>query len=151
MQKDASPGTLMYRTQENALAPVRTADAAASVMDAETSKAWNSWIDGRLATERAEVIDQITRLVGEFASGYVHEKLQPLRRELAEVRAENLEVKRALGETLSRFAAVEAEAKALVRQIDAEGRQHDAERHAFELQVAELKGRMSGILRDYTT
>jgi hypothetical protein len=144
--REAMPGELVYKDRYDALVPVRTDDT-----DAVNAAGWDRWVKAHLAIERAEVLDQVARTVAEFASIYVHEKLQPLRRELADVKAENVEVKRMLGEAVSRFAKLEDDGKALAALLDSECKQHDAARHAFELQVAEMRGRLSAFMRDYTT
>ena len=134
---------LVFKTREDALAPVG-ADA-----DATNAEGWDRWVKAHLANERAETVAILTKVIGEFASEYVHEKLQPLRRELADVKAENAEVKRMLGEALTRCAKVEEEAKGFATMLDLECKNHDATVHKFELQVAEMRGRLSGVLRDY--
>jgi hypothetical protein len=144
--RESLPGELIYKDRRDALVTAGTGDT-----DAVNAEGWDRWLRGHLNIERAAVLDQVARTVAEFASGYVHEKLQPLTRELADVKAENVEVKRMLGEAVSRFVKLEDESKALAALLNSECKQHDAARHAFELQVAELKGRLSGVLRDYTT
>jgi septal ring factor EnvC (AmiA/AmiB activator) len=116
-------------------------------------KGWDEWVQAHiknsLANERTEVLDQVARTVAEFTSQYVFQKLQPLTRELGVLRNENAEIKRALGEAVSRFSKLEDDARALAHQLESESRQHDVQVHKFEVSVAELRGRLSAFLKDY--
>jgi hypothetical protein len=146
VEREAGDLSLVFKTREDALAPVPAPDT-----DAANAEGWDRWLRGHLSIERAVVLDQVARTVAEFASQYVYEKLQPLRRELADVKAENVEVKRMLGEAMRRCAKVEEEAKGFAAMLDLECKSHDAAVHKFELQVAEMRGRLSAVLRDYAT
>jgi hypothetical protein len=126
----------MFRMQENALAPARTGDTAASVMDAASSEQWNSWWDGRAAIERKQVLEIVAATVGEFASGYIHEKLTPIRRELDTLQAENVELKRMLTEALQRLTILGVQAETATQAREAST--------ALTVRLARLEGLFAG-------
>jgi len=115
VQRDAAPGVLVFKERAEALV---TADD-----DSErNADGWNQWIAVHLANERAEVIDIITRTVGQFASEYVHEKLAPLNREIASLKGENAELRGMLGSVLAKFDALRASTEAIQRERQDETR-----------------------------
>jgi hypothetical protein len=117
------------------------ADAAASVMDPESSARWNKWIDGRLETERAEVLDIITKAMGEFASEYTHEKLAPLKAEIADL-------KRTLVEREERVKAIAEVKRELVgERVEREALQLSAALAARDARIAGLEDRLQMLLR----
>jgi hypothetical protein len=108
---------------------------------AQNAEGWNHWIKAHLANERAELIDVLTRTIGEFASQYVHEKLQPLRTEIADLRrtlVERDERARALAEVKREVAGERVEREAL---------QLSAALAARDAKIAALEDRMQILLR----
>ena len=79
-------------------------------------------------------------------------------RKLAELRAENVEVKGLLADALAKVGKLEGrldEADTKLRNmaadVDAERKDHLARMSAFKVELAELRGRVSAVLRDWTT
>ena len=79
-------------------------------------------------------------------------------RKLAELRAENIEVKGMLRDALAKVGKLEGrldEADTKLRNmaadVDAERKDHLARMTAFKVEVAELRGKVSAVLRDWTT
>jgi hypothetical protein len=152
VQKSDGAPDLLYRTNENALVTAgHNGGTPFTATGDEDWSGWENWLQTRMVAERREVLNQVAKIVGEFASEYVHGKLVPLKREIADLRTENAEVKRMLGEALTQFPKVEAEAKSFAEMLDLECKNHDHTVHKFELALAEMRGRMSAILRDYVT
>jgi hypothetical protein len=134
VQREADPAGLLYRVTETA--PV--------VMSAEDSARWNAWIDGRLQTERAEVFDIIARQMGEGMSEYTHLKLEPIRRELADLRRtleERDERGRAVAEVRRELQGERVERQAL--ELSAALERRDARIAALEQRVDMLLRHMS--------
>ena len=145
VQKEAPAGDLVLRRQENALVvSSEPVTSAAAVMDAEASKAWNEWWDGRAAVERAEIYEAVGKGMAEFASEYVHEKLQPFKTEIAGLKAENVELKGMLSSALSTLDAVRATAEAAQQQQQAEKR----ERQIRDETIRERSARIADLQRD---
>jgi hypothetical protein len=122
------PAGLLYREHENnAPAPAPTTDSApfTAVADesARNAAAWDAWVRGHIAAERAEVFDQMGKVVAEFTSGYVFERLQPLTREIASLKGENAELRGMLGSALTAIDAVRKTAYDIVQQRVAEKRE----------------------------
>lgn len=122
VERDARNAGLVFKQRENALVPVRTDDVDASEADARNSAAWNAWIARHLENERAAVIDIITRTIGQFASEYVHEKLQPLTHELGVLRNENTELRGMLASTLAALDTVRKNVEGVTQERIAEER-----------------------------
>jgi hypothetical protein len=140
VQRDVGQAELLYRVTETVSAPVQTAD----VMDAETQAKWDNWVKAHLANERAEVIDQVTRIVAEFTSEYTFQKLQPLRTEIADLKRtlqERDERAHALSELKREFQGERTEHQAL--QLAAALAMRDHRIDALEERVQTLMRFMS--------
>jgi hypothetical protein len=126
MRKSGAHG-LVYRTNANgAQAP---AAAAVFAQSSETDEAWNAWLRGHLDIERVALM----RGFGEAVYRYVQEKLIERDRALAELRAENIELKAMLADALKR--------------LDAElevARRDRAAAHALTVRLARLEGLFAG-------
>jgi hypothetical protein len=119
------PAGLLYREYEET--PLASApEAARAVMDAEASKAWNEWIDGRLATERGELFDIIARQMAEFVSEYLHGKLVERDRKIASAQAELVEVRGLLTSALTALDEVRRTAEGIERAREIERRECQA-------------------------
>jgi hypothetical protein len=101
-------------------------------------------VKGHLAIERAEVLEIVTEAVGEFAFEYMHEKLQPLTHELANLKAENVELRGMLGSALSAIDAVRATAEALQQERQIEKRDLAVRNQV----IAERGARIAELQRD---
>jgi hypothetical protein len=113
VQRDVGQAGLQYRVTETAAV---TATAEPFEMDAESSARWNGWLDKRFEVERRENFDIIARQMAEFVSEYLHQKLQPLRTEIGDLRrdlAARDERARALGEVKRELAGERVEREAL--------------------------------------
>jgi hypothetical protein len=107
--------------------------------------AWESWMKGHLANERAEVLELLTEGMAEFVTKYVGGKLVERDREIGVLRNENVEIRALLGSVLSKVEANNEKMKNLIADLEGERR----ERHELELKLADLRGRMGALLRDY--
>ena len=116
VQKFVADG-VMYRTgPENTLA--LAADNARmpssdGVGDASDWSGWEAWLRGHLNNERAEKLEAVAQGMAMF----VDKQLTPIDRALAELRAENIELKGLLADALSRFAKLDDAAKGLTSEI----------------------------------
>jgi hypothetical protein len=97
-----SPPGVIYKEYHSGALPAAVSAAVTPMSEpdvVEWHAAWNAWLAGHLDIHDGEMV----RAVGEFSSQYVTERLVPLQRELAQLRAENAEVKNLLAEALRRF------------------------------------------------
>jgi hypothetical protein len=143
VRKDAGGGLHYLEHEENALAPLAAGGAPSSVMDAESSALWNRWIDLRLETERTEVLAIVSEALVAFGLGYTQEKIAPLGREVAGLKAELIECKGLLGTTLTMLDDVRATAEALQQERQIEVR----ERQVRDEIVRERSARVSELQR----
>jgi hypothetical protein len=107
VQKFGADG-MMYRTgPENALAlaadkaRMPSSDGAASDWSG-----WEAWLRGHLNNERAEMLEAVAQGMAMFVD-----------RALADLRAENIELKGLLADALDRFAKIDDATKALTSEI----------------------------------
>ena len=108
-------------------------------------KGWDEWVKGHiknsLTSERTEVLDQVARTVAEFTSQYIHEKMQPLRTEI-----DNL--KRALAERDERARAIaEVKREAAGERVEREALQLSSALAARDAKIAALEERLQMLLR----
>jgi hypothetical protein len=117
VRREAPTGVLVYKE--------RAAAVPSEVNDENQRNAadWDRWVKGHLVIERAEVLDIITRVLGEFGVAFVDEELAPLARRIASLEAENGELKSMLGSAVSAIDAVRSAAEALKQQQQAEKRE----------------------------
>jgi hypothetical protein len=143
------PAGLLYREhEESAPAPASATDSAlfTAVADesARNAAAWDAWVRGHIEVERAEIFDQMGKVVAEFTSGYVFERLQPLTREIAGLKGENAELRGMLGSALTALDAVRKSAEAIHRE-----RQDEKRDFAIRNQViAERSDRIAQLQRE---
>jgi hypothetical protein len=127
MRRDARDAGLLFRITEDALVPVAAAVAvpstAADDENAKNAADWDRWVKAYLAIERTEVLDQVARIVGQFASEYVFEKLQPLTRELGVLRNENTELRGLLASALGGLDVLGKNVEAIVQERTTEKRE----------------------------
>jgi hypothetical protein len=143
VEKSNGNGLLIYRMTENA----RT---SAPAPDTDWS-AWQGWLDGNLNVLRAEVGDTISKALGIALASTRKEMQAEFECKLAALKAENVELRSMLADVLTRFNAVENVVQTLAPDFKAESGVRDGLVRAFELQIAELRGRVSAVLRDYAT
>jgi hypothetical protein len=124
VQRDGQVAGLLYRVTETTPAPAQTG----STMDPETQVGWDRWLRGHLDNERAEMLEILTKGVGEGMSEYVFQRLQPLRTEIADL-------KRILQERDERAHALSE----LKREFQGERVEHEALALASALAVRDAK------------
>jgi len=134
-RREGPAGDLMLRRQENALVASPGADAVPAEMDAEGAARWNAWIDGRLATERGEMIAIIEHAMDETGAAFA--------REIDNLAAENLELKGLLSSALSALDAV----RTAVEVQQRERQDEKLERRVRDQTVAERSARVSELQR----
>jgi len=125
-----------------------TAPQSVSVSSSETEadySGWERWMAAHLAAER----DVIARAMGDVVLATRRELRQERDaallardRQISILQGELADAKRLLTDALTRFSKLEADLKA-------ETNMRDALVNALELQFVELRGRVSGVLRDY--
>ena len=135
-RNDAAAG-LVYKRMDDALQRASEPDWSA----------WEAWMKGHLDNLREEMIDA----VAEAVMTLIHRERDAFDRELAVLKAENREVKAMLGEAVARLGQTDEKLKALVNDLNSEHKDHAAQISGFETALAELRGRVSAILRDWTT
>jgi hypothetical protein len=111
LQREASSADLVFKTTENALAPVQTP----VTMDAKTQEPWDAWLLAHLRNERTDLLDGLekglcemmdaVRADREAGDAAVRRELTELRRELAA----SEERRAAVAEVRKQFAGVERE------------------------------------------
>jgi hypothetical protein len=148
VRREGSAGLLYREHEENAPAPAPAIDSApfTAVGDesARNAAAWDAWVRGHIAAERAEVFDQMGKVVAEFTSGYIFEKLQPLTREIASLKGENVELRGMLGSALAALDAVRQTAEDIERERAIEKR----ERAVRDETIRERSARIADLQRD---
>jgi len=135
--KSAEPDILYRRYDGNASAGAPEPDWSA----------WEAWLAGHLNNLRDEMVDG-------FAEGMVKffgQKRHEIDRELAVLRNENAELRGMLGTVLTRLGQTDEKVKAVINDLNSEHKDHAAQISGFETALAELRGRVSAILRDWTT
>jgi hypothetical protein len=145
--RKSDPGGLLYRiTDNNAPASDRGADDGPSDTDidaenARNQKGWDDWIAAHLRNERGALLDMVTEAVAEFTSGYVSEKLQPLRTEIADL-------KRALAEREQRAAAIsEVKKQYAGERLERDALQLSSALALRDARIAALEDRLQMLLR----
>jgi hypothetical protein len=134
---------LLYRMgPENALAPT-PADTGWS--------GWEAWMQGHLDNLRQEMSAAVSRALGIVTVETRRELRAEFEIKFADLRTENAALKGMLGDILAKFNGVESAIKNLTTDFKAESGVRDGLVRAFELQVAEMRGRLSAVLRDYST
>jgi hypothetical protein len=144
-RKTRGNGMLYRRGPENGML---TAPQSVSVSSSETEadySGWERWMAAHLAAER----DVIARAMGDVVLATRRELRQERDaallardRQISILQGELADAKRLLTDALTRFSKLEADLKA-------ETNMRDALVNALELQFVELRGRVSGVLRDY--
>jgi hypothetical protein len=108
--------------------------------------------------------DELMQALDRFADATTKALADDARR-IAELRAENVEVKGLLRDALEKFSKLEgklddalkrleqtdAKLRNMAADVDAERKDHIGRMTAFQVEVAELRGRVSAVLRDWTT
>jgi hypothetical protein len=74
-------------------------DAAAAADEQIDWSGWERWLAGHLEIFRQEMIEGMA----EGMSMYVSERLDPLKKQLAELKAENVELRSMLGDVLRKY------------------------------------------------
>jgi hypothetical protein len=144
VEKSSGNGLLMFRMgPENALAPAPAGNTDWS--------AWESWMQGHLNVLRSEVADTISRATGIALASTRKEMQAEFERKLAALKTENAELKGLLDSVLAKCSELEGTIKTLTADFKAESGVRDGLVRAFELQIAEMRGRLSAVLRDYST
>jgi hypothetical protein len=141
---------LRYRTheQESVPEPAETAVTPVSnVMDAEASKAWNEWIDGRLSTERESERRLTMYAMGELVSEMRQERKEAIEKAVCAIANQLREVKGLLGTTL---AALDDARKGLQQQHEViEGlRRQEFERTVRDRTIIERSARVAELQRE---
>jgi hypothetical protein len=98
---------ILYRRYDGD-APARALQASS---DTDFS-GWERWMEGHLANERAEVLDVVSKAMGEVVVTIRQERESALRdrdRKLADLQAENHELRSMLGDVLKRIDALAAD------------------------------------------
>jgi hypothetical protein len=135
-QNDAAAG-LVYKRMDDALQPAPEPDWSQ----------WEAWLKGHLDILREEMIDAVAEGMVEFFKQKRHE----LDRELTVLRNENAELKAMLGDVVARLGEADTKLRNMAADVDGERKDHIGRMTAFQVEVAELRGRMGAILRDFTT
>jgi hypothetical protein len=110
-------------------------------------KNWDAWVEAHLANERSEVIDIVTKTVGEVVSherGVRDRKLEERDRAIAELRAENVELKGLVSSALATLDAVRKSTVALQQERQAEQR----ERQVRDDTIRERSVRIADLQRE---
>jgi hypothetical protein len=108
---------------------------------------WETWMQGHLDILRQEMIDG----VAEGIMTLIQRERDAFDRKLAALKAESIELKGMLGDALKRCDQVNDKLKNLIADVDGERRDHISRMTAFQVEVAELRGRVCAVLRDWTT
>jgi hypothetical protein len=139
-----APQGIRYRQHENnAPAPAPSGDTAWS--------AWEGWLNGHLNILRQEMAGIVSEAIGIALAETRKEVEAEFERKLAALRTENAELKGRLGEVFAKLNGVESAIKNLTVDFRAESGVRDGLVRSFELQIAEMRGRLSAVLRDYAT
>jgi hypothetical protein len=138
VQREAPAGGLVYRRMD---------DALQRASEPPDWSQWEAWMKGHLDNLREEMIDAVAEGMVEFFKQKRHE----LDRELTVLRNENAELKGMLRDVVARLGQTDEKLKNLVADANAERKDHIGRMTAFQVEVAELRGRMGAILRDFTT
>jgi hypothetical protein len=150
VQREASLA-LLYRTTENN-APVPVPDnvgtpSTAATMSETESRPWNEWLDRRLESERELLAPVMGRVISEIRHEWRTEReaaLVPLQREIADARAENVELRGLLTSCLSALDEVRKTAEGLERAREIERR----ERAIRDETIRERSARIADLQRD---
>jgi hypothetical protein len=141
VQRNDDAGGLIYRTMQTQ--PTHAAEPAPDYSD------WERWLRAHLDIERREVREALQESIavsmGEVIGktvGNLHREHDAALKRIAELEAENAVLRGKLDDVLKKFESVAAE-------VDAGNRDRDALVASFQVEVAELRGRLSAVLRDY--
>ena len=143
VQKSVGDG-LVYRTHENnAPAPApQPADAPSESEQTDWSR-WEKWLRGHLDIEREEMLAGIAKAVMIL----IHRERDSFERKIAELRAENIELKGLLTDALNRFAKINDATRGLTDEIaalQAEKREAQIRNQA----MIERSGRVADLQRE---
>ena len=137
VRENDAPGGLVYRRYENAPAASPEPDWSP----------WENWLKAHLDNLREELVDGMA----EGMAGYFAQKRLEIDRELAVLRNTNADLRQMLGDTLKRLEQADTKLRNMAADVDGERKDHIGRMTAFQVEVAELRGRMGAILRDFTT
>ena len=138
VRREAPTGVLVYKERAVAVPSEVNDENQRNAAD------WDRWLRGHLDLERAEVLDTVTRALGEFGVTFADEGLTPLTRRIASLEAENGELKSLLGSALSAIDVVRSAAEALKQQQQAEKR----ERQIRDETIRERSVRIADLQRE---
>jgi len=135
---------VLYREHDgNASEPTPQRDAAPSEGEQQDWSGWEKWLRGHLNNERAEMLEAVAQGMAMF----VDKQLTPIDRALAELRAENIELKGLLTDALNRFAKINDATRGLTDEIaalQAEKREAQIRNQA----MIERSGRVADLQRE---
>jgi hypothetical protein len=140
-----SRGMLYRPARENAAADAAAAAAVPSSETDDSSALWNAWLRGHLNIERTVISQAMGEVIVATRREMRQERdaaLLARDREISALQGELREVKGLLRDTLEKLGKLETDLKA-------ETNMRDGLVSALELQFVELRGRVSGVLRDF--
>jgi hypothetical protein len=133
VKRETNAAGLLYREHDNN-AP---AHAPQPVRDAS----WNAWFTASFENHIEAEREATAEAIGEVVDHVRREMRAEFGRELANLQAENRELRGMLGDVLKRLEAVSTE-------VERAFGDHTAITRGFEIELAELRGRVNGIIRD---
>jgi hypothetical protein len=147
--RKTDPGRgMVFRTQENAQVASPAAAPAPSNGHDDSWAAWNAWLRSHLDIERDVVGKAMGTVIAQVRKEFGNDLVQRDRR-IAELVAENLEIKAMLADMLKHYDQSAKAIARLARDVVAETRDRQALFDTLEQSFCELRAYMRGVARDW--
>jgi hypothetical protein len=148
VRRTDSRGMIYKVGPENEPAPASPGGGAPFSEEDGSWAAWNAWLRGHLDIERGVVAKAMGTVVAEMRKEWHHDLVERDRR-IAELVAENLEIKAMLADVLKHCDQGTRAIAKLAHDVVAETRDRQALFDALENNFTELRAYMRGVARDW--